>query len=574
LPLDCEAKMDHLAFELSRHSTYAKLSPEDLESLGKQASSEFLAGGISLNDAIVKIAKQHPSISAHQVRRIVEFANTETFGKLFADQEKYASDKNIDFEVADPGAVLHAMDAGARPSLMIADPPDYSIDPKTASAVSNIEADRALVQEFMGVDFASPGSEKTAAIVCHADQNGNVVIDRIMEVERPISNDPIDAILKVGSQLERGTEIEWEEHHTPGHPETNVINEKADATRIARSHVKEIPDYYTRLDKMESEASKEAAMGYEVAGGVQQQGAPLRPSPAQAQASGSPEEVHQANVRALDRRIEIEKKKQELVRTQAATQQTLMESQGGAMQQQAQPQQAQQAVAQQPQQAGPVQAAVPGQQKMASDLTKEAINYAKAGRPNSAAVVQDLDAGVSLERIKAAASWRDDYPMANPHGELIRMKQKLAMLTEEARSARDTNAALTKEAQDRFEHEVTQFILGGGNLGEAVHAMSSVPTSEGFFKWASQELIGHLLSKNLDIDRTRAEMIKYEMEKGASQRAVNPQNPIVQSFSTFVKVAGGQEVLDHAYNELKLGLADVQRTLSKVMSSANASARQ
>jgi hypothetical protein len=104
--------------------------------------------------------------------------------------------------------------------------------------------------------------------------------------------------------------------------------------------------------------------------------------------------------------------------------------------------------------------------------------------------------------------------------------------------------------------------------------MSSVPTSEGFFKWASQELIGHLLSKNLDIDRTRAEMIKYEMEKGASQRAVNPQNPIVQSFSTFVKVAGGQEVLDHAYNELKLGLADVQRTLSKVMSSANASARQ
>jgi hypothetical protein len=52
----------------------------------------------------------------------------------------------------------------------------------------------------------------------------------------------------------RGLEVEMEHGSQLGR-ETNVTNDDPNFTgRIAWAHLKEIPDYYTRLDKMESEA--------------------------------------------------------------------------------------------------------------------------------------------------------------------------------------------------------------------------------------------------------------------------------------------------------------------------------
>ena len=59
--------------------------------MGKQAAISYLQGEGSLNDAIIKLAQMHPSISTHQVRRVIEFANQETFSRLFSDGEKYAN---------------------------------------------------------------------------------------------------------------------------------------------------------------------------------------------------------------------------------------------------------------------------------------------------------------------------------------------------------------------------------------------------------------------------------------------------------------------------------------------------
>jgi hypothetical protein len=54
-------------------------------------------------------------------------------------------------------------------------------------------------------------------------------------------------------QFRRGLEVELE--HGAWDPETNVTNDDLTLTgKIAWAHLKEFPDYYTRLDKMETEA--------------------------------------------------------------------------------------------------------------------------------------------------------------------------------------------------------------------------------------------------------------------------------------------------------------------------------
>ena len=54
-------------------------------------------------------------------------------------------------------------------------------------------------------------------------------------------------------EFRRGLEVELE--HGLRDPETNVTNDNTSLTgKIAWAHLKEFPDYYTRLDKLEAEA--------------------------------------------------------------------------------------------------------------------------------------------------------------------------------------------------------------------------------------------------------------------------------------------------------------------------------
>ena len=58
-------------------------------------------------------------------------------------------------------------------------------------------------------------------------------------------------------QFRRGLEVELE--HGTHDPETNVTNDDLMLTaKIAWAHLKEIRDYYTRLDRLEAEAEREA----------------------------------------------------------------------------------------------------------------------------------------------------------------------------------------------------------------------------------------------------------------------------------------------------------------------------
>ena len=61
-------------------------------------------------------------------------------------------------------------------------------------------------------------------------------------------------------QFRMGLEVELE--HGARDPETNITNDDPLLTgKIAFAHLKEIPDYYTRLQKMEKEADESWAKG-------------------------------------------------------------------------------------------------------------------------------------------------------------------------------------------------------------------------------------------------------------------------------------------------------------------------
>ncbi|CAG0963560.1 hypothetical protein GPROT1_00998 [Gammaproteobacteria bacterium] len=56
-------------------------------------------------------------------------------------------------------------------------------------------------------------------------------------------------------EFRRGLEVELE--HGLRDPATNVTNDDESLTgKIAWAHLKEFPDYYTRLDKLETEADE------------------------------------------------------------------------------------------------------------------------------------------------------------------------------------------------------------------------------------------------------------------------------------------------------------------------------
>ena len=59
-------------------------------------------------------------------------------------------------------------------------------------------------------------------------------------------------------QFRRGLEVELE--HGAQDPDTNVTDDDMTVTgKIAWAHLKELPDYYTRLDKLEAEANAYSA---------------------------------------------------------------------------------------------------------------------------------------------------------------------------------------------------------------------------------------------------------------------------------------------------------------------------
>lgn len=101
-----------------------------LDYLGKQAAALAESGSLNLTDAVVRtIAKE--KLSAEQVRRVVEFANTEAFNQKFSSLDP--SNRVVDIEggPADPERVIQALNDQARPQTMTLQSLDYDLPPGT-----------------------------------------------------------------------------------------------------------------------------------------------------------------------------------------------------------------------------------------------------------------------------------------------------------------------------------------------------------------------------------------------------------------------------------------------------------
>lgn len=120
--------------ELFQQRHARPINGEDLEVLGKRASADWSEGKYdSLTEAVVETVK-HAGLSPEQVRRVVEFTNTDAFLREF---RKEGSSKYVQFDngPADPRAVLQDLNDGGGGSVF--DPGDghYKAPPpeKTAS---------------------------------------------------------------------------------------------------------------------------------------------------------------------------------------------------------------------------------------------------------------------------------------------------------------------------------------------------------------------------------------------------------------------------------------------------------
>lgn len=409
--------IDEITRELMRTRGSVRMSTSDLTSLAKQASQEYLVGGTSLNDAIIKVAREHPGITADQLQRVVEYANNETFQALF---EKQAGDKNVKFPLADTREILRSLDIQARPSgYELSD--DYSSDPEKLAAKNPIEADLVLMEMF-GISASTPAMQKAAEDMISggkADDKG--------------SSDFSAHQMEIGRKVER-------EHTTSD----------ALASEIVRDHLAEDPAYYTN--------AKERNWGEH-------------------------------------------------------------------------------------------------------EIKKEAMALIKTGAAGSAEAAKDLLEATSLQTIKTAAAKIGQYEEANPYGELVRTRQTIVKLADDAKAADSRNRVMLKEAMDSLTHEVKQFLLQGGNLGEVVDAMGSIHTGDRV-KEAMEYVVPILEKHGFDRIRARADMIRYEMVKKA-HRVVNPDNPIVTAFGAMLKLASGQEKLTGAVEDLEEGLKQINERIKR-----------
>lgn len=134
---------------LASTPTHATISPEVLEMMGKQAANMFLDSGLSLNEAVVKLASEHNDINHEQLKRVAEYANTATYLARH-DQSKTAGDNSSypQFELADPARIIQDMSDGARPTVVTPTDLDYGKQPEKKEKVSSAYSEELLADMF------------------------------------------------------------------------------------------------------------------------------------------------------------------------------------------------------------------------------------------------------------------------------------------------------------------------------------------------------------------------------------------------------------------------------------------
>lgn len=157
--------------QLLTQSSGPNVQPETLEMLGRQASQLFRSQGVPLNQAISQVLANHPELGNEHIKRIVEFANTVTFQEMFQGSE----DKNVHFDVADPGVVMRDLKDGGSPAHSGKTLTDYQRPPQSNNQSADLDA--ALMQQFTGSGTPVSEATKVASLNIDHDRHANPLED-------------------------------------------------------------------------------------------------------------------------------------------------------------------------------------------------------------------------------------------------------------------------------------------------------------------------------------------------------------------------------------------------------------
>lgn len=98
--------------ELLLGSQSNNISAELLETLGKQAAARYLQEGANLNETITDLISKNAGINNEHTKRISEFANNQVFQEIHSKSD----DKNVHFDIADPGVIIRDLKDGGSPA--------------------------------------------------------------------------------------------------------------------------------------------------------------------------------------------------------------------------------------------------------------------------------------------------------------------------------------------------------------------------------------------------------------------------------------------------------------------------
>lgn len=168
--------MDEFTSYLLSGKSHAKISPESLELMGKEAASIYLKEGVPLNTSIAKIASEHDNISTEQIKRIVEFANTAVYlAKHDQDKTAGAESSYPQFDLADSSQVLKDLSIQARPEIRTSTDIDYDRS-VVKLKISSAKTEAALEELFKSAN----GDEK--------DYSKETIVHEVMSAKETLTS--------------------------------------------------------------------------------------------------------------------------------------------------------------------------------------------------------------------------------------------------------------------------------------------------------------------------------------------------------------------------------------------------
>jgi hypothetical protein len=180
------------------------------------------------------------------------------------------------------------------------------------------------------------------------------------------------------------------------------------------------------------------------------------------------------------------------------------------------------------------------------------------------------------------ADLKTELPYANPHSEVIELKDKLAGAEDHLQTQLDGLEVMYADLGDRVYHQVKQAALSDVSLGDVMQAWSTVAPSADHIKVAFSLITPRLLRDGVF---HTLEAAVASVDKTASARVVNTEHPLIVEFEEFCTVLSKLAETRGAQRELRqhaahldhylkqASLADMYNTASRVSTGAGKAIR-